>query len=402
MTYSKPTKISFFNELLKKIPEKYPFEYKYKTKYSSGNIESKYNNCDFQVWVRANGTEIIYSLHLPFNFNFSENYSEKTGNKFDFSKRDNRFSKSKDINFFEKETWNNLIKMSLVEIDNLYELYKQYMYLENYKISKINLEQINQFNNLELDLTYPKGHEKEGEPLEKICLIGQNGTGKTSIFKIIRAFVKKNNKETIFNENSIIDIEYFNDKTKKLKHSLKNLKFENGNIEIEKNLINFPADIIDRQKDENIPVPTEGIIDFSIYSAIKTWEIIKNEIIEYRKKEKIERDKIDKDRDDIKTILQNAKKLQQWEEKNKNPVKEFATKLSPFFDKFNLKVKTKIDFSKEEEINNLRIENLQNEELGNLDDVLSTGTKQILLTTMPLYTLKCNSSFRRARTFTLS
>ena len=28
--------------------------------------------------------------------------------------------------------------------------------------------------NLEIDLTYPKGHEKEGKPMEKVCVIGVN------------------------------------------------------------------------------------------------------------------------------------------------------------------------------------------------------------------------------------
>ena len=40
------------------------------------------------------------------------------------------------------------------------------------KICNLNISNYKQFKNLELDLTYPSGHEKEGQPLDKICIIG--------------------------------------------------------------------------------------------------------------------------------------------------------------------------------------------------------------------------------------
>ncbi len=66
------------------------------------------------------------------------------------------------------------------------------------KITKINIKDYNQFKNLKLDLTYPKGHQKEGQALEKICFLGQSGTGKTSLLNvcktILRASFKQNNE----------------------------------------------------------------------------------------------------------------------------------------------------------------------------------------------------------------
>ncbi|WP_069471645.1 hypothetical protein [Candidatus Marithrix sp. Canyon 246] len=66
------------------------------------------------------------------------------------------------------------------------------------KITKINIKDYNQFKNLKLDLTYPKGHQKEGQALEKICFLGQSGTGKASLLNvckiILRASFKQNNK----------------------------------------------------------------------------------------------------------------------------------------------------------------------------------------------------------------
>ncbi len=53
------------------------------------------------------------------------------------------------------------------------------------KISKIEIKEYNQFRNFSLDLTYPAGHAKAGQPLDKVCFIGQSGTGKTTILNEI-------------------------------------------------------------------------------------------------------------------------------------------------------------------------------------------------------------------------
>ncbi|MBK8563021.1 MAG: AAA family ATPase [Saprospiraceae bacterium] len=54
------------------------------------------------------------------------------------------------------------------------------------KISKIKISKFHQFEDFELDLTYPKGHEKAGKPLDKVCFIGQSGTGKTTLLEMIK------------------------------------------------------------------------------------------------------------------------------------------------------------------------------------------------------------------------
>lgn len=55
------------------------------------------------------------------------------------------------------------------------------------KIKYLEANKYLQFKDFKLDLTYPKGHPKEGQPLEKVCFIGQSGTGKTSLLNLIRA-----------------------------------------------------------------------------------------------------------------------------------------------------------------------------------------------------------------------
>ncbi len=54
------------------------------------------------------------------------------------------------------------------------------------KVSYLHIRNYKQFSDLELDLTYPKGHPNEGKPLDKICIIGQSGTGKTNLLDIVK------------------------------------------------------------------------------------------------------------------------------------------------------------------------------------------------------------------------
>jgi len=57
------------------------------------------------------------------------------------------------------------------------------------KIEYLEIRNYKQFSDLKLELTYPLGHKREGKPLDKICIIGQSGTGKTNILEIIKKSV---------------------------------------------------------------------------------------------------------------------------------------------------------------------------------------------------------------------
>jgi predicted ATP-dependent endonuclease of OLD family len=68
---------------------------------------------------------------------------------------------------------------------------------EEIKICKLIIKGYDQFKDIELDFTDPK----TGEPLEKICFIGRNGTGKSKLLKVIEKFLiadEKNTLDTIF------------------------------------------------------------------------------------------------------------------------------------------------------------------------------------------------------------
>ncbi len=56
------------------------------------------------------------------------------------------------------------------------------------KITSIEIGEYRQFKNIKFDFTYPADHLKAGQPLEKVCFIGQSGTGKTTLLNVIWDF----------------------------------------------------------------------------------------------------------------------------------------------------------------------------------------------------------------------
>ncbi len=52
------------------------------------------------------------------------------------------------------------------------------------KITGIDIGEYRQFKNIKFDFTYPADHKKAGRPLEKVCFIGQSGTGKTTLLNL--------------------------------------------------------------------------------------------------------------------------------------------------------------------------------------------------------------------------
>ena len=80
-------------------------------------------------------------------------------------------------------------------------------------------------------------------------------------------------------------------------------------------------------------------------------------------------------------------KLEDWRKKEFNPIRNIAEKcLDPLLRNFGLQVRQVSDFEKKDDLGFIKIEDFK----GNLipHGLLSTGTKQVLLTAMPLYLLK--------------
>ncbi|MBC7474901.1 MAG: AAA family ATPase [Candidatus Sericytochromatia bacterium] len=72
------------------------------------------------------------------------------------------------------------------------------------KISKIIIPDYQEFSNFELDLTYPEDHLRAGKPLDKVCFIGQNGTGKSTILKLIQCSLRSISDKKIIDSEKII------------------------------------------------------------------------------------------------------------------------------------------------------------------------------------------------------
>jgi energy-coupling factor transporter ATP-binding protein EcfA2 len=52
------------------------------------------------------------------------------------------------------------------------------------KITGIDISDHRQFKNAKFDFTYPANHKRAGQPMDKVCFIGQSGTGKTTLLNI--------------------------------------------------------------------------------------------------------------------------------------------------------------------------------------------------------------------------
>jgi len=297
-----------------------------------------------------------------------------------------------------------------------------------YSIGLISRIQLNEYNSYKqfpegftLDLTYPKGHIKEGEPLRKICIIGQSGTGKTNLLQLIKEKItvfetKKddkdldkeatlyyglNNYKIKFEENINFGDEIYEDLyfTNISAETVIKIAQDENNTNNSR-LIYFPAEIINQIKNLNIDNDTitynetTKIIDFSIEETTQAWRLIKKDILEYRELERAERFKLSNLilKSNEFDLVNNAYKIKddfnKWKVENPSPVEKLAECLDPLLNRFNLKIKIDIDSPKDDDIKFLKIETEQGLELGNLEEMLSTGTKQLILSAMPLYKLK--------------
>ncbi len=240
----------------------------------------------------------------------------------------------------------------------------QYLEICNYK----------QFTDLKLDLTYPKGHPKEGEPLDKICIIGQSGTGKTNLLEIVKKsvidfseqptdsylpfseFVGEGNDDRYIRSKFITELSnsletLFNSKNSKIKceiaiNTLYNEKnyfvsafkstthLKNNNIENE-----TISEALNTLKSNNFINKT--IIN--INESSNSFELLKMRIESYEKNHT----------DYMKTLMnklfnndlytkENSKEdMKNWEKENENILDTISDKLNSILNKFNLEL-TKI------------------------------------------------------------
>lgn len=295
----------------------------------------------------------------------------------------------------------------------------------NGKILFIRLKNFRQFKDIELNLTIPEGDDNSGQPLEKICLIGQSGTGKTTLLNLIRYFILSEPSKQAYHildieDNAEIEIEYLipdfarvlifykktDDKpslTYTIKERLSNLTDEDfaTNLsdflkQIEYRLIYFPSDAI-KKLDTNFNKADSGkfeslmedkVWDFDLLNPSYIWDNIIEEIIGYNKQ-----------LDDRSKIMSNAIMLNpdrkgrekaiedftKWTKENSSPIVKLADEyLNKFLNKFGVRVKTQLAIG--DNNNFITLETNDGKELR--QQHWSTGTQQIVIRGMPLYQIK--------------
>lgn len=295
------------------------------------------------------------------------------------------------------------------------------------KITKIEIKDFHQFKDLTIDLTYPKGHEKEGQPLDKVCFIGQSGTGKTSLLEFIpRCLAHYMTPKTSMLNNSYTDVDltivyglsnefirryhvtansdssfsaaYF---TREIEGTPTNdygdVNWNNFLDEIWKKrystrMIYFPSDINYSPNEEliNKHISYE-IIDFSRENISVIWNTIRRKIKEHQEQEinlRLELAKIIEESEvDIEKVNNSKKKLEDWKLNEPSPIQKIADEcLDQLLHHFQLKVKTDLDAKSMDKSSFIRIEDFSGNEIPNA--FWSTGTKQIIITSLPLYTIK--------------
>ena len=306
------------------------------------------------------------------------------------------------------------------------------------KIEYLEIKNYKQFTDLTLDLTYPKGHEKEGEPLDKICIIGQSGTGKTNLLEIIRDNRNDDEVKTVLKKEDSSNFEkiYFVGVEKYLKQmsTHTNIEISHYDEELLEKLEYEKSKLVLEEIHEspnNLLLSAEAQRMFRMQNGIKTVQDKRRELnreinkikdkYTFESKDNILVNKniihINKN-DNIFELLQEKTKnydtekskytrklsnklvhteyskddfildIKKWEEENENILEKIANDINHIISNFNLELKIDEDTNSYEE---LIIKDFSNDKIIDYDNV-STGTKNLVSTLMPLRIYKPKDS----------
>src|SRR6187402_1563914 len=213
------------------------------------------------------------------------------------------------------------------------------------KITKVVLKDFHQFKDTTIDLTYPKGHPKAGEPLDKVCIIGQSGTGKTTLLKILGGHIFT--LTILFNEYHHEDFKntFVFAKLKNIEINIQvgreeetgqdsylwsekylkkqNITFAEANLlqdkffeETKTHFIFFPADLHYEFESTGSILSSQKVIDFTKDKVGDVWNLVFEEIQKFQEEEIKLKQEIAKvaveSNSNVKAIQQAVRKLETW------------------------------------------------------------------------------------------
>jgi hypothetical protein len=297
------------------------------------------------------------------------------------------------------------------------------------KIKSLNITSLKYLQNISFDFTYPEAHPNAGKPLDKICIIGQSATGKTSILELIKDCITELKSAEIANNkflwedvnlSFIGEVEFLNNNesfkisnetiTKDGKTYKQLTDVTEGTIEnlidtgvklmylsadlISKEAINIfdqnPIEILNKSDnsktdEETVSIDSNNYIyEFGHQANAELWFSLLNKILNYRKSfTQLAAELVNKG------IIGDLGKLTQqlirWSEENKNPLIPFAEYFNPILKKLGLEVDLiNTEYS-------IPIKSKENDKVIPVSN-LSTGTKGLLLTMFPLFELDTTDS----------
>ena len=288
------------------------------------------------------------------------------------------------------------------------------------KLKRLKIDAHKHLENIEFDFTYPEWHEKGGQPLDKICLIGQSATGKTSVLELIRESIVTLTSVELIHESAGIfgrmgfnlecEIEYIHDDLPIIISTGKIIIGEN--IYLEKTegggsissvtksglkLAYITSEIINKESIEIFnrnpveladvsltmlnrrPNNSNYVYQFSYDLDQFQWLRFLSKIVDYRKAFlQFAYELLNKG--SVGDLERMNKEQALWKETNKNPLDNFATEFNPLLEKLNLE----IDLYNMQYL--IPIRSKTNDEIIPVNG-LSTGTKGLLLSMFPLFEL---------------
>jgi len=276
------------------------------------------------------------------------------------------------------------------------------------KIEYLEIKDYKQFSNLKLKLTYPLGHQKEGKPLDKICILGQSGVGKTNVLEIIRDKKNDNNIKTVFDKNLSLVHEkiYFSEVEKNINYQThNNIKISKEDKKLIDDLERTSHKLLIQDKgDYSVSDWQHQSIDGAIKSIkekynstiqlndeiknlfinindSESWKLLKEKIDNYASEKRAYKIKLyDESIKDPNYFRQSIIDMRKWEEENENILEKIEKDINSIIIKFNLQLQINENTQSYDE---LIIKDLSNEKSINYEDI-STGTKNLLSTFIPL------------------